>query len=30
MEEALTGKSVEFETEIPYERGPGTRWMRCI
>jgi PAS domain S-box-containing protein len=30
MEEALAGKVVEFEAEIPYAGSYGQRWMRCI
>jgi PAS domain S-box-containing protein len=30
MDEALAGRTAEFETEIPYGRALGTRWMRCI
>jgi PAS domain S-box-containing protein len=30
MDEALAGRTAEFEIEIPYERELGARWMRCI
>jgi len=30
MDEALAGRVVEFETEIPYAGNLGQRWMHCI
>jgi two-component system CheB/CheR fusion protein len=30
MDEALAGRVVEFETEIPYAGKLGQRWMHCI
>jgi len=30
IDEVLAGQVVEFETEIPYAGGYGTRWMSCI
>jgi PAS domain S-box-containing protein len=30
INDALEGKAVEFETEIPYGGSYGSRWMRCI
>ena len=30
IDEALAGRVVEFETEIPYTGSYGPRWMRCI
>jgi PAS domain S-box-containing protein len=30
IDEALAGRTVEFESEIPYEGECGARWMRCI
>ena len=30
IEAVLTGQTVEFESEIPYQGALGTRWMRCI
>jgi PAS domain S-box-containing protein len=30
IEAVLSGRTVEFESEIPYPAPLGTRWMRCI
>jgi PAS domain S-box-containing protein len=30
IEEALAGRAVEFETEVPYDGAYGSRWMHCI
>jgi PAS domain S-box-containing protein len=30
INETLSGRVVEFETEIPYSGNYGSRWMRCI
>ena len=30
IDEALAGRVVEFETEVPYRGTYGLRWMRCI
>jgi PAS domain S-box-containing protein len=30
IDQALAGRVVEFETEIPYAGSYGSRWMRCI
>jgi PAS domain S-box-containing protein len=30
IEAVLAGRTVEFESEIPYQAPLGTRWMRCI
>ena len=30
IESVLAGRTVEFESEIPYQAPLGTRWMRCI